>query len=290
MRKLGIILAGGRSTRLYPSTLVLSKQLLPIYDKPLIYYPLTSLMLANIQDYVIVVNPQEVDKITQLFQNSEKELGIRVRIMVQPEPLGIADTFKIVHNTLGDEVYDYDSHVLILGDNIFYGAGFTGTLNSVPTSGATVFAYTSQTPEQFGVVEMQDGKAISLEEKPEHPKSNLILTGLYFYPNNVYELVNTLTPSARGELEITDLNRLYMNQEQLNVVKLSRGTVWFDTGTADSMLEASLFVQSIQKHQGYMVGNPHEIAIQKGWANDIQPFVTTCGKTSYGKYLQSLLG
>lgn len=289
MRKLGIILAGGKSTRLYPSTLVVSKQLLPVYDKPLIYYPLSSLMLADIREYVIITSPAEVTKMKELFANAEQELGISVKILVQSEALGIADAFRVVHRELGTDIYNYDMHGLILGDNIFYGAGFTGMVSNVSSTDATVFAYTSQNPTQFGVVELKNGKAVSIEEKPTKPKSNLIVTGLYFYPTDVYGYVETLSPSARNELEITDLNKLYLRENRLNVVKLSRGTVWFDTGTADSLLEASLFVQSIQKHQGFMVGNPHEISIQKGWTTDISSFIERCSKTSYGKYLQTLM-
>lgn len=289
MRKLGIILAGGKSTRLYPSTLVISKQLLPVYDKPLIYYPLSSLMLADIKDYIIITSPTEVGKMNELFSNTEAELGISVRVVVQPEAVGIADAFRIVHKEIGTEIYDYDMHALILGDNIFYGSGFTGMVTNVSPTDATVFAYTSQNPTQFGVVEFKDGKAISIEEKPSNPKSNLIVTGLYFYPSDVYEYVMTLSPSARNELEITDLNKLYLKENRLNVVKLRRGTVWFDTGTTDSLLEASMFVQSVQKHQGFMVGNPHEVSIQKGWVNNITPFIEKCSKTAYGKYLQTLV-
>lgn len=289
MRKLGIILAGGKSTRLYPATSVISKQLLPVYDKPLIYYPLSSLMLADIRDYIIITSPGEVTKMTELFSNTQEELGITVRVVVQPEALGIADAFRVVHRELGVGIYDYDMHALILGDNIFYGSGFTGTISNVSPSDATVFAYTSQNPSQFGVVEFKNGKAVSIEEKPTNPKSNLIVTGLYFYPTDVYGYVETLNPSARNELEITDLNKLYLRENRLNVTKLSRGTVWFDTGTADSLLEAAMFVQSIQKHQGFMVGNPHEIAIQRGWVTNMTPFIERCSKTPYGKYLQNLM-
>ena len=290
MRKLGIILAGGKSTRLYPSTLVISKQLLPVYDKPLIYYPLSSLMLAGIREYVIITSSYEQHKVDELFANSEEYLGITVTTLVQPEPVGIADAFRIVKSHFGERVSDYDMNVLILGDNIFYGTGFTGMVNSVSPTEATVFAYTSQNPSAFGVVEMKDGKAISLEEKPEHPKSNLIVTGLYFYPKDVYDKVYQLSPSARGELEITDLNRLYLEEGRLNVTSLYRGMVWFDTGTAESMLEAANFIHNVQKHQGYMVGNPHEIAIKNKWATNIQPFINLCAKTTYGKYLQNLIG
>lgn len=290
MRKLGIILAGGRSTRLYPSTLVISKQLLPVYDKPLIYYPLSSLMLAGIRDYVIITSPTEVDKMCELFAGAERDLGINVKVLIQPTPVGIADAFRVVKSSLGDVVNQYDMTALILGDNIFYGTGFTGMVTNVSPTEATVFAYTSQNPSAFGVVEMVNGKAVSLEEKPEHPKSNLIVTGLYFYPNDVYEKAYQITPSARGELEITDLNRLYLEEGRLNVTKLYRGMVWFDTGTADSMLEAANFIQNVQKHQGFMVGNPHEIAIQKKWSGDIQPFINMCSKTQYGQYLQNMIG
>jgi glucose-1-phosphate thymidylyltransferase len=290
MRKLGIILAGGRSTRLYPSTLVVSKQLLPVYDKPLIYYPLSSLMLAGIREYAVITSPNEVDKMVELFAGVERELGIHARVMIQPNPVGIADAFNVVQRYLKDDVHQYDMNTLILGDNIFYGAGFTGMINDVSSTEATIFGYTSQNPSQFGVIEMQNGKVISLEEKPLQPKSNVIATGLYFYPSDVYDYVKTITPSTRGELEITDLNKVYLTENRLNVKTLSRGSVWFDTGTPDSLMEAALFVQSIQKHQGYMVGNPHEIAIRNGWATDIGSFIDKCSKTPYGKYLQNLIG
>lgn len=290
MRKLGIILAGGQSTRLYPSTLVISKQLLPVYDKPLIYYPLSSLMLAGIKEYVIITSASEQSKVQELFHNSQEYLGVTITTLVQPEPVGIADAFRIVKKHFGERVSDYDVTALILGDNIFYGTGFTGMVNHISSTEATVFAYTSQNPSAFGVVEMKDGKAISLEEKPEQPKSNLIVTGLYFYPNDVYDKAEKLVPSARGELEITDLNKLYLEENRLNVTSLYRGMVWFDTGTAESMLEAANFIHNVQKHQGYMVGNPHEIAIKNKWATNIQPFIDTCSKTAYGKYLQNLIG
>jgi len=289
MRKLGIILAGGRSTRLYPSTLVVSKQLLPVYDKPLIYYPLTSLMLAGIREFMVITNPTEADKMSELFWHCERELGITVKILIQHTPVGIADAFNVVHRHLGERVHDYDMHALILGDNIFYGAGFTGMISNVSHTDATIFGYTSQNPSQFGVIEMDGDKVISLEEKPTQPKSNIIVTGLYFYPTDVYEYVKELVPSLRGELEITDLNKIYLTNNRLSVKTLPRGSVWFDTGTTDSLMEASLFVQSVQKHQGYMIGNPHEIAIRNGWATDIGPFIDKCSKTPYGKYLQNLI-
>jgi glucose-1-phosphate thymidylyltransferase len=289
MRKLGIILAGGKSTRMYPSTLVVSKQLLPVYDKPLIYYPLSSLMLAGVRDFVIITSFSEKAKVDELFDKSEEYLGINVTTLVQPSPVGIADAFRIVKESLGDKLSQYDMTALILGDNIFYGTGFTGMVSKVSNESATVFAYTSQNPSAFGVVEIKDKKVISLEEKPIKPKSNLIVTGLYFYPNDVYDKVYQLKPSARGELEITDLNKLYLEENKLDVVKLYRGMVWFDTGTSESMLEAANFIHNIQKHQGYMVGNPHEIAIKNKWTTGIQPFIDMCSKTKYGIYLQNMV-
>lgn len=300
MRTLGIILAGGKSTRLYPSTLVTTKQLLPVYDKPLIYYPLTTLMLANIRDYIIISSPDEVNNFTKLLGNARTEMGINVRILVQDKPVGIADAFNIVRDNLGDELFNFDAHTLILGDNVFYGAGLRGLLDVVTapshkTNGirdvATVFLYPVNNPEAFGVAEVEGNKVVSLEEKPKKPKSNLAVTGLYFYPTSVYLYASMLSPSARGELEITDLNKFYLARNELEAIQLSRGMVWFDTGTAESMLEASNFIYNIQKHQSYLVGSPHEIALSKGWVTkaDIQPFIDKCSKTEYGKYLQQML-
>lgn len=246
-------------------------------------------MLAGIREFVIITTPAEQEKVRDLFSRSEEYLGVTIRTLVQPEPLGIADAFRVVHQALGESVNDYDITALILGDNIFYGTGFTGIVHSVDVTSATVFAYTSQNPSAFGVVELRDGKAISLEEKPEHPKSNLIVTGLYFYPRDVYTKVYQLTPSVRGELEITDLNKLYLEEGRLSVVPLYRGMVWFDTGTPESMLEAANFIYNVQRHQGFMVGNPHEIAIKNRWATNIHPFISMCSKTPYGKYLQNML-
>lgn len=294
MRTLGIILAAGKSTRLYPATLTASKQLLPVYDKPLIYYPLTTLMLAGVRDFIIIVSPMEKDSFTRLFSNSKKELGIEVRVLVQEHPRGIADAFKIVSRDIPtDELLHYDNHALILGDNIFYGAGLGGTLKEVikDTKHAHVFLYPTQTPELFGVAEVQYGTVLSIQEKPKKPKSNLAVTGLYIYPPSVYLYAGLLNPSKRGELEITDLNNEYLYHKELKASTLLRGTVWFDTGNAEALLEASNFIHNIQKHQSYLVGSPHEIAINNKWVtpSDAEPFVQLCEKTEYGKYLRRLL-
>jgi glucose-1-phosphate thymidylyltransferase len=294
MRKLGIILSAGKSTRLYPATFVTTKQLLPIYDKPLIYYPLSTLMLADIRDYIIITSPHEEVNFQKLFANAKQELGINVTILTQKDSLGIADAFRIVHAHLGERVYEYDTHALILGDNIFYGAGFSGILSSLNTSHnlqtATVFAYAVKNPEQFGVIKLENNKPINIEEKPKNPKSNLAVTGLYFYPSSVYLQVEVLSPSERGELEISDLNKLYLKQSNLNVVELPRGMVWFDTGTPDSMLEASNFIYNIQKHQNYLVGSPHEVAYINKWIvkEQLHTIIDACEKTPYGQYLKKL--
>jgi len=263
IKTLGIILAAGKSTRLYPSTLVTTKQLLPIYDKPLIYYPLSTLMVAGIRDFIIIVSSNELNTFAKLFENSKNELGITVTLLVQEMPVGIADAFNIVGEYLQDKIYEYDNHALILGDNIFYGAGLRGQLNEINPKVANVFLYSVQNPQEFGVAEVKDNKVISIEEKP----------------------------NARGELEISDLNSFYLKHGQLDAVKLLRGMVWFDTGNADAMLEASNFIQNIQKHQNYLVGSPHEIAINNKWVSrdTIKPFIDKCSKTQYGKYLQQLI-
>lgn len=290
-RTLGIILAGGTSSRLYPSTLVITKQLLPIYDKPLLYYSLSTLMLAGIKDFVIITTPAEYTTISSLFSNTKKEMGIDVMVLIQDMPRGIPDAFNIVKNYFGEKIYDYDNHALILGDNIFYGAGLQGVLAKVDPSKANIFLYSVQNPSDFGVAEIKNSNVVSIEEKPKNPKSDLAITGLYFYPSNVYLYVKSLIPSTRGELEISHLNNIYLERKELNHVNLWRGMVWFDTGTADSMLEAANFVHNIQKHQNYLVGSPHEIAINNEWVttDSIQPFVTKCSKTNYGKYLQKIL-
>lgn len=288
---LGIILAAGKSSRLYPSTLATTKQLLPIYDKPLIYYPLSTLMLTGVRDFIIIVSPGELNTFARLFENAKEELGIKITLLVQQNPIGIADAFNIVGEHLQERIYEYDNHALILGDNIFYGSGLRAQLDSVKPNLANVFLYSVQNPEEFGVAEIDGSTVISIEEKPKNPKSNLAVTGLYFYPPSVYLYVKQIAPSARGELEISDLNKFYLGYKQLNAINLLRGMVWFDTGNPDAMLEASNFIQNIQKHQNYLVGSPHEIAINKGWVTpqSIQPFIDKCSKTQYGKYLQQML-
>lgn len=292
MRTLGIILAAGKSTRLYPSTLVTTKQLLPIYDKPLIYYPLTTLMLAGIREFVIITSPSEHSTFKRLFDNSKDEMGIEITLLVQEKPIGIADAFNVVGNYLGTRIYEYDNHALILGDNIFYGAGLKGLLDKVTKENrkANIFLYPVQNPEEFGVAELNGQTVLSIEEKPIKPKSNLAVTGLYFYPTSVYLYTTLLKPSKRGELEITDLNAYYLEKNELEAVTLSRGMVWFDTGNPDAMLEASNFIQNIQKHQNYLVGSPHEISISNKWVTreGILPFIEKCQKTKYGKYLKQM--
>lgn len=295
MKRLGIILAAGKSTRLYPATLAVTKQLLPVYDKPLIYYPLTTLMLMGIREFVIIVSPDEELSFKKLFRNADVELGISVRIFVQKSSAGIADAFNVVaSNISNEELFTYDQNVLILGDNVYYGAGLRGTLEHAltDTKNAHVFLYPTQTPKLFGVAEVKNGKVVSIEEKPDRPKSNLAVTGLYIYPPSVYIFMPLLSPSVRGELEITDLNSGYLHNDELRATTLLRGTVWFDTGNADSLLEASNFIQNIQKHQNYLVGSPHEVAMQNGWVtkSNIRPFIESCAKTEYGKYLNNLLG
>jgi glucose-1-phosphate thymidylyltransferase len=292
MRTLGIILAGGTSSRLYPSTLVTTKQLLPIYDKPLLYYSLSTLMLAGIRDFIIITTPNEQSTIRTLFANAKKEIGIEVTILEQLAPTGIPAAFNITKDYLGETVYDYDNHALILGDNIFYSGGLTGVLRSVVPNQANIFLYPVKNPSDFGIAKTDSSsRVISLEEKPTKPKSNLAVTGLYFYPPSVYLYARQLVPSKRGELEITDLNNLYLKNKELLAVTLPRGTVWFDTGNPDAMLEAANFVQTIQKHQSYLIGSPHEIAINSKWVTneDVQPFIDVCKKTHYGQYLQQML-
>lgn len=290
MRTLGIILAGGMSSRLYPSTLVTSKQLLPIYDKPLIYYPLSTLMLAGIKDFVIISSPHELHSFHKLFSSAKRELGIDITFLVQEKPIGIADAFKIVNTAFGGKIYEFDNHALILGDNIFYGSGLRGLLQHIDSTKANVFLYPVQNPQEFGIAEVNGDTVVSVEEKPKKPKSNLAVTGLYFYPPSVYIYAEQLVPSARGELEISDLNSFYLQRGELKAINLSRGMVWFDTGNAEAMLEASNFIQTVQKHQNYLVGSPHEVAIIHEWVTkeDMLPFLELCKKTHYGKYLDNL--
>jgi glucose-1-phosphate thymidylyltransferase len=295
MRKLGIILAGGKSTRLFPSTLVTTKQLLPVFDKPMIYYPLSTLMLAGIKDFVIISSPAEVEKFKELFKDCKSEMGINVTVLEQPVPVGIADAFRIIVRELGHEfTQQFIRHALILGDNIFYGAGFSSHLINANKASvyATIFLHTVPNPSQFGIATTDShGTVLNIEEKPENPESNLAITGLYFYPSDVYDFVMNLTPSSRGELEITDLNKFYLNDNRLVSHRLQRGMMWFDAGNSESLLEASNFIKFIQTYQGILVGSPHEIAIHRKLVSrtDITPFLEKCSKTDYGKYLQTLM-
>lgn len=292
MRKVGIILAGGRSSRLYPTTLGVTKQLLPIYDKPLIYYPLSTLMLAKIQEVLIITAPSELDIFQRLFHNHN--LGINLNFTTQSEPKGIAEALLIAEFFYGQRA---DRTCLILGDNFFYGAGLSQQLWKAVAAKdkAVVFASKVRDPERFGVVEMKPfdnyfHQATSIEEKPKKPKSNYAATGLYFYPSSAYEYASKLEPSPRGELEITDLNKMYLDQNNLFVNKLQRGSAWFDTGTANSMLEASHFVQTVQHQQDILVGSPQEIGYNNGWMKkeDVIHFANKC-KNDYGKYLKDMV-
>lgn len=273
----GIVLAGGSGTRLYPLTMVTSKQLLPIYDKPMIYYPLSTLMLAGIRDILIISTPQDLPNFEQLLGDGSR-YGIHLSYKVQPSPDGLAQAF-----TLGEEFIDGDCCAMILGDNIFYGAGLTNALKQAVATqeGATVFGYYVDDPERFGVVEFDGaGRAVSIEEKPKVLKSNYAVTGLYFYDKKVCERAKNLKPSARGELEITDLNRIYLNEGKLNVVKMGRGYAWLDTGTMDSMMEASEFVKVVEKRTGVMIAALEEIAYKNGW---IDKEMLLCAAREYGK-------
>ncbi len=284
----GIILAGGAGTRLHPSTMVVSKQLLPVYDKPMVYYPLSTLMLAGIQDILVISTPADIGRFEQLLGDGSA-WGIRLSYAVQEQPLGLAHAFIV-----GETFVDNDACALILGDNIFFGQNFTQTLRRAAqqVSGATVFAYPVKDPERFGVVELNsERKAVSLEEKPTQPKSRYAVTGLYFYDHQVSELARTVTPSARGELEITDLNRLYLERQQLHVEVLSRGMAWLDTGTHDSLLEAGHFVQTLEHRQSLKIACPEEIAWRAGWVSDdqLRALAAPLQKSGYGEYLIDLL-
>jgi glucose-1-phosphate thymidylyltransferase len=289
MTRKGIILAGGSGTRLYPVTQAISKQLLPVFDKPMIYYPLSTLMLAGIRDILVISTPQETPRYSELLGDGS-QWGISLQYAVQPSPDGLAQAF-----TIGRSFVNQRPSALILGDNIFYGHDLPKLLIAAKdrSTGATVFAYHVHDPERYGVVEFdQVGRAVSIEEKPPHPKSSFAITGLYFYDNQVCDIAANIRPSARGELEITDINRHYLEKGELAVEVMGRGFAWLDTGTHDSLLEASSFIATLQRRQGLMVSCPEEISYHQGWtsADDLRRLAAPLSKNSYGQYLLKIIG
>ena len=285
----GIVLAGGAGTRLYPLTMVTSKQLLPVYDKPMIYYPLSTLMLAGIRDILIISTPTDLPNFERLLGDGS-QFGIHLSYKVQPSPDGLAQAFLLGEEFIGD-----DCCAMVLGDNIFYGSGFRARLKQAAADAqqgrASIFGYYVNDPERFGIVEFdENGKVISVEEKPQHPKSNYCITGLYFYDNRVVDMAKRVKPSARGELEITDLNRFYLEDGTLNVQLLSRGYAWLDTGTMDSLVEAADFVRMIEQRQGIKISAPEEIAYKYGWINrgKLLESAERYGKSPYGQHLRNV--